>query len=597
MAALNLRARQKHALLRMLNLNEEPSSSSSSSSQAPGMMVGMGGAQAAAAAAMMAPEVYKVLVLDPYTRDVLSPVLRLNELRRTGVTLLLMVDGERQAVPDVPAVYFCRPTSENVERIAQDLATGTYEVAHVNFSAPCPDRCMGDLAAGLLKGGPNDSGCVSRLARCHDQFLGFVCLEPDLFSLALPRSYVTLNDPQSRDGDIEAAVATIVEGLFCVCATLGAVPIIRCQRGGVAEHVARGLEEYLRKHLSLRDNAFAPAAATHGGRMGGMMGARARPLLVLFDRNFDLSPQLQHPWSYQGLVHDVLGLRLGRVANVATDGDASGGSGGGSKRQYDVGPEDFFWVQNGSKPFPKVAEDVEAQLNKYKRDMAAINAETAGADGAAGLGGAGMGGEEDARLEANTKQLMNAGSSLPELTERKRVIDKHTNIATALLGEIKQRQLDAFCSAEEELLAGKADKAAVLKTLAMGKGSPSDKLRLALVWLLSAEPAPPNGDVDEVADVLKGAGADVAALAYVRRLRTLGLAGSQKAKPVQVGPGGGAGGGGERAILDFADKLYAQSLSAVQKGVKTLMGAGRASAAARVVQGLLEGKQGTEADG
>ncbi len=49
--------------------------------------------------------------------------------------------------------------------------------------------------------------------------------------------------------------------------------------------------------------------------------------------------------------------------------------------------------------------------------------------------------------------------------------------------------------------------------------------------------------------------------------------------------------------MDFADKLYAQSLSAVQKGVKTLMGAGRASAAARVVQGLLEGKQGTEADG
>lgn len=34
---------------------------------------------------------------------------------------------------------------------------------------------------------------------------------------------------------------------------------------------------------------------------------------------------------------------------------------------------------------------------------------------------------------------MKAVSSLPELTERKRIIDKHTNIATALLNQIKAR--------------------------------------------------------------------------------------------------------------------------------------------------------------
>ena len=39
--------------------------------------------------------------------------------------------------------------------------------------------------------------------------------------------------------------------------------------------------------------------------------------------------------------------------------------------------------------------------------------------------------------QQNTRGLMAAVSSLPELTERKRTIDKHTNLATALLGAIQ----------------------------------------------------------------------------------------------------------------------------------------------------------------
>ena len=90
----------------------------------------------------------------------------------------------------------------------------------------------------------------------------------------------------------------VVTGLFSVCATLGKAPIIRAQRGGAAEMAATELDRRLRDHVKARGGLFA--ADDVGGFGGGFGGgaARGRPLLCLFDRNFDLASALQHGWTY-----------------------------------------------------------------------------------------------------------------------------------------------------------------------------------------------------------------------------------------------------------------------------------------------------------
>ncbi|QDZ22924.1 Sec1-family transport protein [Chloropicon primus] len=558
----SLRKRQIDALVRLLSFNESGGPSSTPLGLAsPGKGKGRGGASSGGQGGGQSGSSYKVLVLDSFTRDVITPLLRLNDLRKCGVTLYLLIDSERQNVPDVPAVYFVRATDVNVSRVTQDLAVGTYDVAHLNFCAPLSDKSLQDLASGLTK-----QRCLGRVAKLFDQNLAFVALEKDLFSLMIPKAYVALNDPSAKDVEIEKAIGDIIDGLFCAIATWGSVPIIRCQRGGAAEHVARALDGYIRKHLEQRSNAFSSST------MKG--GSFQRPLLVLFDRNFDLTPQIQHCWTYHAMVHDVLGLKLGRTA-VASENPASGGS-TGSKKSYDVGPGDFFWEENGGRPFPKVAEEVEEQLNKYKKDMAAINTHTSGA-----------GEDEDDNLQANTKNLMNAVSSLPELTERKRVIDKHTNIATALLKEIKDRQIDNFVAVEEELFAGKADKSAVLKVITTPKGLLSDKLRLVATWLLTCETLPSAADFEEIDQCLKGAGADLEALNYLKRLRNLSLTGAQRSFAM---PGSAGSSGTQGNILDFADKFVSKGLDVMAKGMKNLMSQGQTFAVTRAVQALVESK-------
>ena len=81
---------------------------------------------------------------------------------------------------------------------------------------------------------------------------------------------------------MQAASEALVEGLFSVLVTLGVVPIIRCPKGGAAEHVASQLDARLREHLRQRSNLLNEGAP-------GLAASLSRPLLCLFDRNFELS--------------------------------------------------------------------------------------------------------------------------------------------------------------------------------------------------------------------------------------------------------------------------------------------------------------------
>ncbi len=133
-------------------------------------------------------------------------------------------------------------------------------------------------------------------------------------------------------------MSTIVDGLFSVCVTLGVVPIIRCPRGGAAEHLASALDAKLRDALKSRTNLFSEGVL-------GLSASLSRPLLCLFDRNFDLTAVTQHAWTYKPLVQDVLGLRLNRVALQA---EAAGpGAGAQAAGEEEGGGRVGRWEDEG----------------------------------------------------------------------------------------------------------------------------------------------------------------------------------------------------------------------------------------------------------
>ncbi|GJY14225.1 sec1 family transport protein SLY1-like protein [Tanacetum coccineum] len=495
-------------------------------------------------------EVYKILIFDKFCQDILSPLIHVKDLRKHGVTLYFLIDKNRKPVADVPAVYFVKPTPHNIQRIVSDASSSLYDYFHLNFSSSIPRPLLEDLVSGAL-----NSESVERISKVHDQYLEFVTLEDNLFSLADKSCYVQLNDPKASEPEIDEIILKIVNGLFCVLATLAVVPVIRCPRGGPAEMVAVQLDRRLRDHLLVKNNLFSES--------GNFTSSFQRPVLCLFDRNLELSVAIQHDFSYRPLVHDVLGLRLNKLSVK--------GENGGMK-SFELDRLDPFWVANGYLEFPGVALQIQIQLDKYKSDVDEVNKRTGGNDGAEFDG---------TELIGNTKHLMNAVNSLPELTERKKLIDKHTNIATALLGEIKERSLDSYVTKENEMMSkGGIDRAELLAVL-KGKGTKSDKLRFAIMFLISTETIP-QIDVEAVESALREAEVDTSAFQYVKKIKSLNVSLAS------------ASSASRSNIVDWAEKLYGQSISAVTAGVKNLLSADHQLAMARTVEALMEGKPNPE---
>ncbi|KAK4981762.1 hypothetical protein LTR28_002959, partial [Elasticomyces elasticus] len=268
--------------------------------------------------------------------------------------------------------------------------------------------------------------------------------------------------------------------------------------------IAAKLDRKLRDHiLNSKDNLFSSANARSTAAHGT---PQSRPIMIIVDRNVDLIPMLSHSWTYQSLIFDVLKMHLNRIT-VDVPQEESGTAKPSKKTVYDLNASDYFWSRNASVPFPQVAEDIDTELTKYKDDSSDVMKKT----GASSM--------EDLANDtgAPTHLLQAAMKRLPELRERKKTLDMHMNIATALLKGIKDRQLDNFFQLEETIT--KQTKTQILELLSDGdKGTePLDKLRLFIIWYLSTEQEVSRADMDKFDEALQKAGADTTALAYIRR--------------------------------------------------------------------------------
>ncbi|GAB6021737.1 Sec1 domain containing protein 1 [Chamberlinius hualienensis] len=548
----SLREREIEAIRRMLNLN------------IPGPKIS-GAAE----------PVWKILVYDRFGQDIISPLVSVKELREMGVTLHLLLHSDRQPIPDVPVVYFVMPTEDNINRIAQDFQNHLYDSYYLNFASAVSRNRLEELANAAVQ-----ANCVQNIHKVFDQYQNFITLEDDLFVLRHQNSdqlsFYAINKGNVKDTEMEAIIDNIVDSLFSVFVTLGQVPVIRCPKGNAAEMIAEKLNKKLHENFRDARNSLFTADNVQSGQMSFQ-----RPLLVILDRVLDLATPLHHTWTYQALIHDVMEFNLNRVKMVE-DGDkpASGARQKKKPKYYDLGPSDKFWQLHKGSPFPTVAEAIQSSLDSYRKEEGEIKHLKEA-----------MGLENDcddsiSLLPDNTAKLTSAVSSLPELMEKKRLIDLHTTVATSVLELIKNRKLDVYFECEEKIMS----KAAIDKSLTeiitdSTAGSLEDKMRLFLIYYICSTGIT-DVEFDQYCLALKNAGCDLSPLQYIKRWKAYS---KMSLAPNQYG-------GGSTRTINMFSKLMSQGSQFVMEGVKNLVVKKHNLPVTRIADALMELKSTQETD-
>lgn len=132
----------------------------------------------------------------------------------------------------------------------------------------------------------------------------------------------------------------------------------------------------------------------------------------------------------------------------------------------------------------------------------------------------GIDGESDVALSMvsdNTARLTSAVNSLPQLLEKKRLIDMHTTLATGILNYIKTRKLDTFFEMEEKIMSKTAQDKNILDIISDPEsGSPDDKMRLFIIYYICSTHVN-EMDYRKFQIALDEAGCDMNAMAYIKR--------------------------------------------------------------------------------
>ncbi|KAJ5778996.1 Sec1-like protein [Penicillium paradoxum] len=231
----------------------------------------------------------KILLLDSDTVSIVSTAITQSALLNHEVYLIDRLDNAaREKMRHLRCLCFVRPSPTSIQFLIDELRDPKYGEYYIYLSNIIRKSSLERLAEA-------DSHEV--VQSVQEQFADFLVINPDLCSLGLgfPLQKLWSHSPDLWNPD---SLQRATEGALALLLALKKNPLIRYEKNSL---LARKLATEIRYHITQEEQLF------------NFRRTDTPPILLVLDRRDDPITPLLTQWTYQAMVHDMLGINNGRV--------------------------------------------------------------------------------------------------------------------------------------------------------------------------------------------------------------------------------------------------------------------------------------------
>ncbi|NWI53365.1 VPS45 protein, partial [Calyptomena viridis] len=329
-----------------------------------------------------------------------------SEILQREVYLFERLDSpNREPMKHLKAICFLRPTKENVELLVQELRRPKYSVYFIYFSNVISKSDVKALA---------EADEQEVVAEVQEFYGDYIAVNPHVFSLNL------LGCCRGRNWE-PAQLARTTQGLTALLLSLKKCPMIRYQLSSEpAKRLAECVKQVITKEYELFD----------------FRRTEVPPLLLILDRSDDAITPLLNQWTYQAMVHELLGINnnridLSRVPGISKD-----------LREVVLSAEnDEFYANNMYLNFAEIGTNIKNLMEDFQRRKP----------------------KEQQKLEsiADMKAFV---ENYPQFKKMSGTVSKHVTVVGELSRLVGERNLLEVSEVEQEL-ACQSDHSSALQSL------------------------------------------------------------------------------------------------------------------------------------
>lgn len=387
----------------------------------------------------------KVLILDSSTVSSVSVVYSQSELLKKEVFLVELVDSiamSKESMSHLKAVYFLRPTSENIQHMRRQLAKPRFGEYHLFFSNILKDTQLHMLA---------DSDEHEVVQQLQEFYADFVALDAYHFTLNIAANHMYMLPAVVDPSGLQQFCDRIVDGISAVFLALKRRPIIRYSR---TSDIAKRIAHEASKLMYQQESGLFDFRRTE-----------VSPLLLIIDRRDDPVTALLNQWTYQAMVHELIGIQDNKV-NLKNVGKLP-------KDQQEVvlsSEQDAFFKANMYENFGDIGMNIKKMVDDFQQ-VAKSN-------------------QNIQTIEDMAKFVDN----YPEYRKMQGNVSKHVTLVTEMSKIVEERKLMLVSQTEQELACNGGQGAAfeaVTNLLNNDNISDVDRLRLVMLYALRYEKESP----------------------------------------------------------------------------------------------------------